>query len=268
MNTVELRHSSGATALVHLHGAHITSWKTADGIERLFLSERAEFKTGVAIRGGVPIIFPQFAALGPLVKHGFARTAAWRLISSGSSDTAIFELGSSAATQAIWPFNFIATYQVWLGKDQLKMQLNVKNVDDKSFSFTAALHTYLRTNDIDTVLLSGLQGLHYRDSANGNAEHVEENESVRFATEVDRIYFSTSNPVLMRDVDHIVQCTAEGFFDTVIWNPGAALSKKLTDMDDDGYRNMVCIEAAAIEFPVTLAPNDAWRGAQLLVARS
>lgn len=266
MNTVELRHSSGATALVHIHGAHITSWKTSDGVERLFLSKRAEFKAGAAIRGGVPIIFPQFAALGSLPKHGFARISTWHLRDNTSLDTVTFELKDSAETRAIWPFKFVASYQVWLGKDQLKMQLNVKNVDDKPFSFTAALHTYLRTNDIDAVAVSGLQGLHYRDSANGNAEHIENNEAVRFAGEVDRIYFATSNPVLMQDTEHVVQCKAEGFSDTVIWNPGEALSKKLTDMDDDGYKNMVCIEAAAIASPVKLAPDDTWQGAQVLIA--
>ncbi|HEX2585085.1 MAG TPA: hypothetical protein VHL14_08130, partial [Steroidobacteraceae bacterium] len=102
MNTVELRHSSGATALVHIHGAHITSWKTSDGVERLFLSKRAEFKAGAAVRGGVPIIFPQFAALGSLPKHGFARMSTWYLIDNTSLDTVTFELKDSAETRAIW----------------------------------------------------------------------------------------------------------------------------------------------------------------------
>ena len=65
---------------VYLHGAHVTSWKPArDHDERLFLSERSEFRAGTAIRGGIPVIFPQFAAEGPLPRHGFARTSEWTL---------------------------------------------------------------------------------------------------------------------------------------------------------------------------------------------
>ena len=86
---VRLRGANGASALIALHGAQLLSWKTghssvgdapADGRERLFLSERARFAEGAAIRGGVPVIFPQFAGRGPLPKHGFARTLPWRLI--------------------------------------------------------------------------------------------------------------------------------------------------------------------------------------------
>src|SRR5688572_25010680 len=71
----------GARAELYLHGAHVTSWRPAGaGGERLFLSAASEFRTDAAIRGGVPVIFPQFAGRGPLPKHGFARTAEWTLV--------------------------------------------------------------------------------------------------------------------------------------------------------------------------------------------
>lgn len=63
----------GETAEVFLHGAHVTSWKSASGQERLFVSKQALFQPPKAIRGGVPVCFPQFGALGPLGQHGFAR---------------------------------------------------------------------------------------------------------------------------------------------------------------------------------------------------
>jgi glucose-6-phosphate 1-epimerase len=110
--------------------------------------------------------------------------------------------------------------------------------------------------------------LRYRDSANGNAEHIETNQAIHFSGEVDRIYIGSSSPVVMKDNQHRVQCSAQGFGDTVIWSPGAALSRKLGDMDDDGYRHMVCIEAAVIAVPVTLAPNHRWQGTQILAASS
>ena len=33
-----------------------------------------------AVRGGIPVLFPQFADRGPLKKHGFARDLPWQLV--------------------------------------------------------------------------------------------------------------------------------------------------------------------------------------------
>jgi glucose-6-phosphate 1-epimerase len=264
MTIISLRHPSGATAQIQEYGAHVTSWRTADDVERLFLSERAEFKPGVAIRGGVPIIFPQFAALGPLPKHGFARTLSWHA-ESNSQDAAAFSLVASDATMNIWPYRFAARYQVALQENALQLQLSIHNTDKSLFAFTAALHTYLRVQDIAQVSLQGLQGCRYRDTAHGGIENVETNPDVRFIGEVDRIYVSTSRPIQVRQSNRRpLQCDAQGFTDTVIWNPGAELSRKLADMQDEGYRNMVCVEAAAIATPVVLQPGEAWRGLQRL----
>jgi hypothetical protein len=42
-----------------LWGATLTSW-ICDGVERIFLSENAIFNEVKAIRGGIPLVFPQF----------------------------------------------------------------------------------------------------------------------------------------------------------------------------------------------------------------
>lgn len=44
----------------------------------LFISSKAIFQEGKAIRGGIPVIFPQFGP-GPLPQHGFARNMKWNL---------------------------------------------------------------------------------------------------------------------------------------------------------------------------------------------
>lgn len=63
----------GGRAEVYLHGGNITAWKTPHGRERLFCSSKAQYPPGKAIRGGVPIIYPQFGP-GPITTHGFARS--------------------------------------------------------------------------------------------------------------------------------------------------------------------------------------------------
>src|SRR5215207_1793611 len=80
LETISLRHSSGSTAEIAIQGAHVTSWKRANGEEMLFLSANSRLAPGEAIRGGIPVVFPQFANLGSLPQHGFVRTAAWEVV--------------------------------------------------------------------------------------------------------------------------------------------------------------------------------------------
>ena len=262
--------AAGDSVEVHDDGAHITSWRTADGIERLFLSQRSEFRPGVAIRGGVPIIFPQFAGLGSLPKHGFARTSAWQRIAvaNESPGTALFRLQDSETTRAIWPQQFVADYAIALNKDSLRLTLTIRNSGPQAFSFTAALHTYLRVQDIDQVSIDGLQGLRYRDSAGGDATVTEQAAAVRIVGEVDRIYFSTTKPIIVNEPgQRSVVCSEEGFADSVVWNPGTVKGAALADMEADGYRRMLCVEAAAIADPIMLQPGAAWSGTQLLMTQ-
>jgi glucose-6-phosphate 1-epimerase len=51
---------------------------------------------------------------------------------------------------------------------------------------------------------------------------------------------------------------------TVVWNPGAGKCTQLKDMPEDGWQHMLCVEAAQVYEPVTIAPGDFWQGAQRL----
>ena len=81
LDAVKLTHSSGASALVYVYGAHLASWQTSGGEEQLFVSSTAEYGGGKAIRGGVPICWPQFADRGSGPKHGVCRASAeWTVV--------------------------------------------------------------------------------------------------------------------------------------------------------------------------------------------
>jgi glucose-6-phosphate 1-epimerase len=49
---------TGESVEVLLHGATITSWKSAKGVENLWLSESAVLDGSKPVRGGVPVVFP------------------------------------------------------------------------------------------------------------------------------------------------------------------------------------------------------------------
>jgi len=266
---LQLGTADGARAEIHAHGAHVTSWIPAGGGERLYLSGRARFEPGVAIRGGVPVIFPQFAGEGPLPKHGFARTLPWTLrsVTPAAADraAAVFRLEDSAQTRAIWPQGFAAELRVAVDSAALEVELTVENTGAAAFSFTAALHTYLRVDAIEAVRLCGLRGLRYRDSARGGSEAVEAQDALRIEGEVDRIYFDTPSTLELTEDSGRLRIESSGFRDTVVWNPGAARAAAFTDLDEDGWRRFLCVESAAIGAPPRLEPGRRWSGMQKLV---
>lgn len=256
-------HRDGATALVALHGAHVLSWIPADGRERLFLSTRAKHGEGTAIRGGVPVIFPQFGERGAHGRHGFARTLPWRF--AGIADErAVFELRDSERT-AHWPHAFALRLHVALSATALHMTLEVANTGTHAFDFTTALHTYLGVDALEDATLHGLQGCDYEDSAAGGLLRREDHAELRFEGEVDRIYGDIVAPLTLVDgTTGTLLIEQDGFADAVVWNPGAALAATIGDLAPGDHRRFVCIEAGQVLQPVVLGPGERWSGTQVL----
>ncbi|MDB4889452.1 MAG: Aldose 1-epimerase [Gemmatimonadetes bacterium] len=270
LDRVVLHSADGASAEVHLHGAHVTSWRPAlSGDERLFLSAKSGFHGNAAIRGGIPVIFPQFASEGPLPKHGFARTSAWTLSEEkkgqDGSAIAVFTLASSTQTQEIWPATFLATLTVRVYASTLRVELEVQNTGAEAFAFTAALHTYLRVHDVRQTELVGLRGTRHRESAAPGVFKADDDEVLRIVGEVDRVYVDAPHRLVMREPDRELAIEAAGFRDVVVWNPGAARAAELKDMEPQGELRMLCVEAGAVQKPIRLHPDDRWAGSQTLI---
>lgn len=257
---VSLASPDGARALILLYGAQVLSWQRPDGEELLYLSERSGYAPGKAVRGGVPVIFPQFECRGPLPRHGFARTTRWAFAHASTSRTdalAVLSLNDNEATQAIWPHTFLAELTVRLSVTRLDLELAVSNTSLAPFEFTAALHTYLRVQDIAHVHLDGLHRLRYQDSVRGT-EQVEQHQTLQIHGEVDRIYFDAARELVLHDGLRRRRISMLGFHDAVVWNPGADKCAALDDMPPEGWREMLCVEAAAIGHPVSLAAGAEW----------
>lgn len=261
---LRLSHPSGAAAEAYLQGAHVTSWIPAGGAEGLFVSRAAKFQRGAAIRGGVPVVFPQFAELGPLPKHGFARTQRWERVEGGDATSVRLRLRDSDETQRIWPHAFLAELAVELGVDRISLTLSIRNTDTAPFTFTAALHTYLRVGDVREMAIEGLHGVRYRDRESGEELRVDDAREVTASGEVDRVYLNTPPQLRVHDRANgrTFRVQSTGFADTVVWNPWASGAAKLDDMEDEEYLEMICVEAAQVGSPVTLEPGAGWTGVQ------
>ena len=250
---LHLRAPDGAEAVVTLYGAHLVSWKAApanDGTaqERLFVSRLSSLDGKRAIRGGVPVIFPQFAERGAGMRHGFARVSTWRVLEQGERDGAAFavlvlnrdDLAPDVA--AAWPHAFELRLRVAVRAAELDMQLEVRNVGTEAFPFAAALHTYHRVEDVEAVRIDGVQ-----------------TGTLAIADKLDEIFEGIGGDIAFDTGADRLRLHQAGFTDAVVWNPGAADAAALSDMDDEEYRNFVCIEPALLA-PPTLEPGGCWKG--------
>jgi glucose-6-phosphate 1-epimerase len=259
----------GARAEIYQHGAHLTSWIPAGGEERLFLSSRSKFDLLSTIRGGVPVIFPQFGDEGPLPKHGFARHMEWELLSVDAGPagaSARFGLHDDPASRLAWPHAFGCELEVTVAGQMLEMTLSVANPGPRAFNFTGGLHTYLSVKDIQDTTLEGLYRAAYLDTVGTRTERIQPEELLAVRGEVDRIYHSAPPRLLLHQPGQTLAIETEGYGQVVVWNPWIEKNAALGDMPDEGYRHMLCVEATISGVPVTVQPGQRWSGVQRLRA--
>jgi len=275
---LRLTHSSGSTCEVYLFGATVTSYCTPQGKELLFVSERSQFNGKKAIRGGVPIVFPQFGQPDKsMPSHGFARVAHWSVdtkqsaIQPDRSVQVVLTMRDSAETFKMWPHEFELEYRISLTGRSLQTALTVLNDKLDAWSFECLLHTYFKVDDIRSVGVAGLQGAEYLDKADGGERKKEKSKLVEPRAFTDRVYVagtgalqSMASAEIMSGNEPVakVECTCSRAAnatwgtptpspDLVVWNPFEQAPGDL----GDGYEKMVCVEPGLVSTPVESLVN-------------
>ena len=258
--------SCGDTVLVALQGAHVLSW-VSQGRERLYLSPNNLWDGKSAIRGGVPVCFPQFNQRGTLPKHGFARNMKWTVgeaVANGGDAHIDFTLSTNPDTLAIWQQAFVAVLRVALAPGQLTLTLTVNNNEAQNeLHFSGALHTYFAVDDIDLTELRGLGG---RPEWDAVADvHGLADEALYFDGEFDRVYDAAANPLHLQDGTSTLQIEqSPSWANSVVWNPGEGKCAALADMPAHGFARMLCVEAAQVFDPISIPAGSQWVGWQRL----
>ena len=268
LEKIIVRDDRGRSFEVYLYGGQVASWKNEKGEELLVMSSKAIFKPPTPIRGGIPILFPQYANTGPLPSHGYVRQRFWEIdtnppqLPSNSYYKAWVDLilRPSQDDLKIWPHKFEYRLRVHLGAEgDLTLTSRVKNTDVEPFNFTMALHPYFSVSDISEIQVDGLQNLNYLDQLKNRTRFTDHDKSITFKSQFDRIYLSTPNDI--RIVDKKKQKTIvvhkEGQVDAVVWNPW---EKKVEDLGTEDYRRFVTVESAAVEKPIIVNPGQEWKG--------
>ena len=245
-----------AQARFSLYGAQMLSYKPHGSTHDLFfLSEKAIYQTGKAIRGGAPLCWPWFGP-DPEQKgrpaHGFARTNMWQLDKveqlEDQSSVVILTLEDTTETYAIWPYHFRLTLKVIIGKT-LKMSLITENRSDQPMQITQAIHSYFAVGDIAQVQVDGLEDLSYIDKSKlGQNQTKTQNGAIAIDQEVDRIYLNSPDQVQISDRSrqqtvHILNQNSQT---TVVWNPWIDICQQMNDLQNNDYKKFICVETANV----------------------
>jgi len=252
-------HASGE---MYLHGGHVTSWKPTGANEVLFLSSQSRWEDGHAIRGGVPVCFPWFGNKEGDPKapaHGFVRTKAWQLESITQAGDAVAVstfTESDQNTKKWWPADFRLVHRVTFGSE-LSLELVLTNTGTSSLRFEEALHAYYKVRQVEMARVRGLDGVHYLDKTDRNQEKTQHGQVV-ISSETDRVYLNTSNTVELEDpvLERRIRVAKENSHTTVVWNPWAQKAHSMSDLADEEWRQMICIETSNVaDFAVNLEPS-------------
>lgn len=255
--------ADGDTLEAYDHGAHVTRW-THQGVPVVWVSDHARYEDGVAIRGGIPVCWPWFAA-GPegdrSPSHGLVRTRAWHPLSA-SQDALSWRLTHEdldAAAREAFEGEFVCTLVARLANGGLEVSLEVENTGSQEMTYEVALHSYLHVQDVREVALVGLDGTSYYDKVHQREDT--QTGDLRITQAQDRIYDSPG-PVRVVDpgLGRELVVSSTGAANTVIWNPGPDGAAGMKDFGDDEWTEVVCVESACVDSSaVRLAPGAGHR---------
>ena len=237
-----------ASAIISLYGAQVLSYKPTAEREVLWLSPKARWHNGAAIRGGIPICWPWFgpatAAFNPddkqLPNHGLVRNRQWRMVNqhlsaNGASVILKLELADLPHSAGTVTIQLTVTLN-----ETLTVQLSCNSPIPQQ----AALHSYFNVADINSVLIRPLPA-EYQDKV--TAKMVLDNQlSSRINSEVDRIYPHSAAQLRLECATGTLAIGQAGHDATVVWNPWQEKSQAMADLAAGSYQQFVCVETASL----------------------
>lgn len=234
---------------------------TINGKSLLYLASTCH-DANCSARGGVPVLFPQFAECGLLKKHGFVRELPWQLVEDNNhakGQRLVFELEIPQGKRPDWSHSVKLVLTALLTPISLKMYLRIHNTGNTQFVWTGGLHTYIYTDDLCASQLIGLQGVTVQDRYDPIRTR-ETEATVRWnGNELERLYDNKARLVLQTPT-HTVELSMSGFDQWMVWNPGITGAQSLKDLADQDWRHFVCIEPVRINRPSVLHPGEVFDG--------
>ncbi len=244
---ISLRYGN-ATAVISLYGAQLLSYQPSPEHEVLWLSPKASWHNGNAIRGGVPICWPWFGpatkAFNPdniaLPNHGLVRNRLWQLVSKQVSSNGVsvnLQLELNDLPHCSGTARLLLSVTL---TDSLSLTLSCNS----KIAQQAALHSYFKVGTIDSAVVRPLPGVYQDKLSNSMVNDAE--TALKINAEVDRIYPQSASQLRLDSAVGAVSINQAGHDATVVWNPWQHKSSNMTDMPAEGYQQFVCVETARL----------------------
>lgn len=242
-----------SSAEIYLLGGVVTSY-VKEGLEYIAVRPDAKMDGSKPISGGLSHCWPQFGP-GEIQQHGFARNVNWE-VSSVSEDSVELILEPSDYTKEMWDKKFKCTFTVKVTEDQLDTKMHVENLDEDSFDFQAALHSYFTVSSLENLEISGsFKDKEFLNKMVGDEGEMqtEDRSAITISEEYDRVYKGVNDPVLIDSGKgkKLSILNTAGWEDTVVWNPYGN--------EGMGFNGFVCVESVKFD-PVTLESESSWTG--------
>ena len=106
--------------------------------------------------------------------------------------------------------------------------------------------------------MRGLDEVQYFDKTDSNRKRMQHGE-IAITSETDRIYLDTAGAIELDDpvMHRATRVMKENSRTTVVWNPWVDKALALSDLGDDEWKQMICIESSNVgDFAVDLAPGQ------------
>nr|WP_315405418.1 D-hexose-6-phosphate mutarotase [uncultured Pseudomonas sp.] len=261
-----------AELLIAQQGAQVLSYQRVGEPPLLWLSDQAIFRQGKSVRAGAPVCWPWFGNLqrnpaavqamfhgAEAPAHGLVRGRDWQLLGIDSSADSLrvdFTLPQALGELPGWPHTVELKLSIVLG-EELALTLDSHNLGNGSVTLSQALHSYFAVSDVRGARVEGVDGLAYIETLADWEQRTQQGD-LGFAGETDRIYLQTPERLSIVDPgwNRRITLRTQGSRSAVIWNPWVDRAAQLTDMADDGWQRMLCIETANVwDDVVELAPG-------------
>lgn len=240
-NLITLSNNS-AKCKISLFGGHIISYHPKTEEHDVFwMGDLNKFDNISAIRGGVPICWPRFAAEklnDHFPRHGFARISNWNVKRIDVNDNKI-EVDLSLIPDEKYNLKILTNLFIKI-TDRLECSLETINSSDENFSFSEALHAYFNVGSRDETIIRGLSGYQYKSALDGKIYTLE--KDLKIKSEFDAAFINHTGSIEIEDkiFNRIIHLDKIGSNNTIIWNP----DKDLAEMSPGQYKNFICVEPA------------------------
>jgi len=221
--------------------------------ELLYLSPLSQIDTKQTLRGGIPILFPQF---GNLKKHGFVRDRNWKLLNEENNPNDLFieyEYVIDKDHFLDWKHSAKLNLKASVINNVFNITIQILNIGDTSFEFTGGLHPYFKIDSRSAIKINGLESTFFEDSF---PEISFELSSDRV---IERLYFTNNDIYFYNGSDNLV-IKSKGFDSWMIWNPGKEGTKYINDLPNEDWNMFLCIEPIVQNVPVLLKPQEIFNG--------